>query len=558
MKRLLEKGLSRCVCWLAVCGFFLIFQGTAGAVGSFATLKEFSGEVMIKNAEEWVAPEPGMSLYSGAKIVTKEGSALVQFKDGATMTVDPFSSIRAIDQIQATETAASDQMRIRKIRVMLGRTKYEEQPLADRQTRIEMPMAVAALRGTGGYFGADEGGTSQGELYEGNMETSGIFQELVPQILALENALNSPTWTASLNSADQADNPLSNVQEIQAEIRTFSANLDPQVQAQVMQTLAVITPILQGIQQKIEKAQKAEAQKAAAQKTGSEDTRAQVKAISEKTSQTADTFVKTTQESTKADISLVLATIKGDQAGIALAQAAKDQNDRAVDLAGQAVDTAATAVELAGKATTDKQLAAAASVANTAGNTVDALAETVKTTNTSAMMVARDNQEGAAKMQGLAGTTESTLAAAEKSTQSSQNAIVLAQNEDTADAAVQAARTAEDASSVVKDVAQSQSEAAQAVADDDPGADAAIENTRQQSQTIDNAIQSLDESIEQTNTLMPAEEPADESADEPAEEAVDEPEQEEAPAEEPAEETEPEQPLPPDEQEDDTDPPSPV
>ena len=543
MKRLLKMGLPRSVWWLVACVFFLIFPATAAAVGFFATLKEFSGEVMIKNAEKWVSPEPGMPLYSGAKIVTKEGSALVQFKDGATMTVDPFSSIRAIDQIQATETGGSDQMRIRKIRVMLGRTKYEEQPIAGRQTRIEMPTAVAALRGTGGYFGADEGGRSQGELYEGNMDTSGLFQELFPQILALENALNSPTWTASLDSADQADNPLSNVQEIQAEIQTFYDNLDPQVQAEVQQTLAVITPVLQDIQMKIEKAQKAETQKAAAQKTGAEDTRSQVKEISEKTSQTADTFVKTTQDSTQADISLVLATIKGDQAGIALAQAAKDQNDRAVDIAGQAMDTAAMAVELAGKATTDKQLDAAASVANTAGNTVDALAETVKTTNTTAMMVAQDNQEGAAKMQGLAATTESTLAGAKKSTQSSQNALVLAQNEETADAAVQSAKTSEDASGAMKKVAQMQSGAAQAVADNDPGADAAIEETQQQSETIDNAIQSLDESIEQTSTLLPPEEEAEE-------EAADE--------QEPVEEQETEQPLPPDEQDDDTDPASPV
>jgi hypothetical protein len=494
-------------CW------FLLFPAMVSAVGSFAILAEFSGEVMIKNAEEWVSPEVDMPLYSGAKIVTKDGSALVLFKDGATMTVDPFSSIRAIDQLQEGTTDSREQMRIRRIRIMLGRTKYDEQPVAARQTRIEMPTAVAALRGTGGYFGSNEDNRSQGALYEGNMDISGIFEEIIPQIMAFENALNSSTWTASLSSAGQVDNHLANVHEIQAEIQTFAANLDPQMQTTVQQTLAVITPVLQGLQQKVQKAQQAETRRAAAQKVATEDSRPRVRAIGQKTAKTAETFVRTAQESAKTDISLVLATLKGDQKGVATAQAAKQQNDRAVAAAGQAAETSARAVDMAEKAVSGKQVETAESVANTASNTAEAMEETVRATNTVSMMVSRDNQEGVDKMARLDDATERILASAEKNNKVSQNAIVLSEKEETVDMALETARISETASKVIQETSQKMSQAAQAVADNDANADSAVEDAKNQSETLDSINQSLDENIEKTSDFIPAEEEAEEETD---------------------------------------------
>ncbi|MCF8092809.1 MAG: FecR family protein [Desulfotignum sp.] len=471
---------------------------------------------MIKNAEEWLQPKTDMPLYSGAKIVTKNGTAFVIFKDGANMQVDPYSSIRAIDQIAPAATSSSDQTKIRRLRIMLGRAKYEEQPNRERNTRIELPTAVAALRGTGGWFGADETLNSQGSLYEGNMEVTGVFQEIIPRILDLASALNSPTWSASLNSAAQADNPLANVREIQAEIQTFGTNEDPEIQKQVQQTLAVIVPVISQIQQKLEKARTAETQKSKADQAvaaATSDTPPQVTEANKMASESNKTFMDTTRESTKADISLVLETLKANPQGIDIAQAAKQRNDRAMTVAEQAVTTAVQAAALASTATSEKQLDTAVAVARTAAATTQTIAETIKTSNITNRLVAQNNQEGLARSTALDDIAEKTLTAAEKSGQSAQNAIILAQKEETLDIALETARTGEASSRAIQQTAQRSSQAAQAISDNDPAADQLIEENQKETDSVDQIIQSLDETIETTQPLIPETEDDTEETD---------------------------------------------
>lgn len=475
---------------------FLVF-GSGAAAASYATLEKFSGEVMIKNAEEWLQPETGMALYSGAKIVTKDGTAFIVFQDGATLQVDPYSSIRAIDQVQSdTAQSSGEPARIRRLRIMLGRIKYEEQPIESRQTRVELPTAVAALRGTGGYFGTNESQSSQGSLYEGNMEIFGIFQEIVPQILELENALNSPTWTASLNSADQADNPLANVQEIQAELQTFAGNVDPEIREQVQQTLAMIEPIFSQIQEKLEKARESETQKARADQAVSSataDTPSQVTETNKLASETNQAFMETARESTKTDISLILETLKNNPDGIALAQQAKQRTDRAVEIAENAVVTAIQAAGLAAAATDEKQRDAAVSVARTAAFTTRTINETIKTTNSINQMLAKGDEEGLAKSGSLSNLADKTLAAAEKTSELATTALTLAQNPETAETAVNTARTAESSAGIIEGSARKTSRAARSLADNNPDADQLIEESIENEPSIDQIIQSLDE-----------------------------------------------------------------
>jgi hypothetical protein len=489
-----------------ICAFachFIVFCGTAAG---YATLEKFTGEVMIKNAEEWLQPKTGMALYSGAKIVTKNGTAFILFKDGATMQVDPYSSIRAIDQVKSGESQSDEPTRIRRLRIMLGRAKYEEQPIATRQTRIEMPTAVAALRGTGGWFGADEFQASQGSLYEGNMDVTGIFDEIIPRILSLENALNSPTWSTSLNSAEDSDNPLANVQEIQTELQTFGDNQDPEIQKQIQQALSVIGPIFSGIQEKLEKAKNAEKQKETSDKavdSATPETPSQVTETNKLASETNEAFMETAKESTKTDISLILETLKGNSQGISMALAAKERSDKALEIAEQAVSTATKAADLAGKATDEKQLETAASIARSAASTSRAAQETINTTNKGNQMLAQGNEEGLAKSGSLSDLADKTLAAAEKTSQLAQNALVLAQNEETSDTALDTARTAESSSKTIEESARKTSQAAQSVADNDPEADQLIEQTQEDEQAIDQMNQTLDEEIQKTASLVP-------------------------------------------------------
>ena len=416
-------------CFIALIVFTILFisisSSSSATNGHFATLSEFSGEVMIKNAGSWAKPEIDMLLYSGSKIVTKEGTALVVFKDGATMFVDAFSSIRTIDQIQENVSGSGAPVRIRKIRVILGRTKYDEQPMADRKTRIELPTAVAALRGTGGWFGADENMDSAGQLYDGNMDVYGDLKDIVPMILDLARALNSPTFMASLASSDSPNNPLANVLEVQSEMTTFAANADPAVKNAIAAAISIITPVIRGIEQKLETVKKAEAGKAASDLLVTAAPTSQVAAAGQIASDSATAYIEATRESMNADFVLVLESLKGNESGMAVAQMVKAQNDSALNIAGNAMKISSQAVELASVATTDIQLETAMAVAKTAQNTVNTASNNIKTANAGALLTARNNDEGAAKAIALSETTATGMSTAQKAGELSQKALTV-------------------------------------------------------------------------------------------------------------------------------------
>jgi hypothetical protein len=450
---------------LTFCGYAL------AAPQGIARLKEFSGEVMIKNAGSWTQPENGLTLYSGAKIVTKQGTALVHFNDGATMYVDAFSSIRIMDQMKNLISGSDKQVRLRSIRIMLGRTKYEEQPAKGRKTQIELPTAVAALRGTGGWFGAYETGESLGALYEGGMDTFGDFKEIVPKILDFARALNSPTWQASMTSLSASGNEVLNVKEIQAELNTFIANTDPAIRESVQQTLAQVTTVLVGLtakQGKVEEAQEIKTKSEDQIAGATDDTDPKVTATNTKAGEAADAYVAATKESINADIVLILETLKGDETGMATATLTKAQNDQALSIAEKATKTADNAADLANTATNDTQLNIALSVATTAVNTINATMSTIKTSNASVWLVARDDETGTEKTESLSRSASQTLATAEKSMLIADKAIVAAEtirNEQDLIQAQSLATAAEASSRVAMNALEVNNLAAQAVID---------------------------------------------------------------------------------------------
>ncbi len=486
--------------------FTFIFSGyVLAAPQEIASLKEFSGEVMIKNAETWTQPEKGLLLYSGAKIVTKQGTALVTFNDGATMYVDAFSSIRVMDQMKNLISGSDKPVRLRSIRIMLGRTKYEEQPDKGRKTEIQMPTAVAALRGTGGWFGADETGESQGTLYDGNMNTFGVFKEMVPKILTFAQALNSPTWQASLTSSGASDNAVLNVQEIRAELNTFMANTNPAIRESVRQTLDQVYAVLDGFAAKQEKVQAAQTIKVNSthqMASATPGTDQKVIAANQISGQTADAYVEATKESLNADIVLILEIMKGDPTGIETATQAKAQNDQALNIAENATKTAENAAALANSATNDTQRDVALSSATTALNTIGTAASAIKTSNASVWLAARDDATGTDKTKSLSSSAAQTLATAEKSGQLADKAIVAAttaQTEQEKALAQNLATSAQKSSGAVLNALKVNNLAAQAVKEQNS------EQAETLAETAETAAQSVavvDAAMDATNTAF--------------------------------------------------------
>jgi len=560
---------------LNVCvSILLLSSSSLATTGHFATLSEFSGEVMIKNAGTWTTPEIDMPLYSGSKIVTKEGRALVVFKDGATMFVDAFSSIRTIDQIPENSAGAAAPVRIRKIRVILGRTKYDEQPMADRKTRIELPTAVAALRGTGGWFGADETMDSAGQLYEGKMDVYGDLKDIVPMILDLARALNSPTFMASLASSDSPDNPLANVMEVQSEMTTFVANADPTVKTAISAAISIIGPVIKGIEQKLEMVKKAEAGKAASDLLATAAPTSPVAAAGQIASDSAATYIDATRESMNADFVLVLETLKGSESGMAVAQMVKAQNDAALNIAGNALTISSQAVELASLATTDIQLETAMAVVKTAQDMVNVASNNIKTANVGVWLTARNNAEGAAKAMALSEMTAKGMSTAQKTGELSQKALDTAKSDKNSTLALAVAQAAQTGSASAQNTAQIGNRAATAIQKNAPTATELIQATKTAIESIqktEDAIEILNNAIEtnKSSSVQDAVDSINKSATEtrqiqtetelintsgPAEPEAFEPAADTPPANIPVEPEAPEQPP----TQDDTEPASPV
>ncbi|CCK78937.1 FecR domain-containing protein [Desulfobacula toluolica] len=493
--------------FIFVCFFFFALWGDAfAALQEIARLKEFSGEVMIKNAGTWSQPEKDLQLYSGAKIVTKQGTAMVLFNDGATMHVDVFSSIRAMDQMKKFTSVSDEPVRLRSIRIMMGRTKYEEQPAKGRKTQIELPTAVAALRGTGGWFGTDETGESLGKLYEGAMDTFGEFKEIVPKIMNLARAVNSPTWQASMTSSRASDNEALNIQEIQVELNTFIANTDPAIKASVQQTLSQIAAVLTGLETKQEKLQQAQQVKQNSEnqiKNATDDTPQEVIEANTLSAQAVDTYAAATKESINADIVLILETLKGDTDGMATARQAKAQNDRALVVAGKATQTAGKAADLASTATNEIQRSTALAVAKSAANTLEAAASTIKTSNASVWLMARDDEAGKDKTENLSSMDSQSFATAEKTVLMADKAIEAAKTASTEQDAVLAqtlATSVEQSSKATQNALQVSTLAAQAVTEQNSEKATSLtqiaESAAQSVEAVSAAVDAIDQAFE--------------------------------------------------------------
>lgn len=490
--------------------FFLLFlsvfsENLLGAPQGIATLKEFSGEVMIKIAERWYQPEKELRLYSGSKIVTKQGRALLLFDDGATMSVDPFSSIRTMDQIRNSSSDLDKYVRLRTIRIMLGRAKYEEQPAKERNTRIELPMAVAALRGTGGWFGASETGESLGKLYDGAMETSGTFNEILPMVLELYNALNSTTWQASLASFTASDDAILNVKEIQAELESFSQNTDPDIRESVEATLSQINTVLNTIEDKIGKidsAQKIKQQSDNQILKATKDTPQDVLERNMVSSQIAEVYIFAIKESMVGEIILILETLKGDPEGVASAIQSNAHNERVLAIAEGAIQTVerVNALTISDSSSNNKIIR---SILQSASNTVKAAGSAVQNSSTGLLLATKDDLTATAQVQKLNDTGAKTLETAGKSLQMANKtieALKVATTEQDISMALTLASSAEKSSASVMNALQVNEFAVESATEADQDRTASLtqaaERAAQEVSVADSAMDEVDNAFE--------------------------------------------------------------
>ncbi|MCK4389256.1 MAG: hypothetical protein KAV83_03330 [Desulfobacterales bacterium] len=177
----------------------LLISPAYAQVKGIATLKDFTGEVLIKNNGKWgTAYVKDVTLYTGDKVVSRQGTAYVVFHDGSELNIEPNSNIKIIERDVKKGFIFKKTVKERRIRVLLGKTRYKEEFSKKRETRFEAPTAVAALRGTDISFGVDPEGNAYGVVIDGTWFTVGEVLAGEAPDLPREIADRTPAQRAAL------------------------------------------------------------------------------------------------------------------------------------------------------------------------------------------------------------------------------------------------------------------------------------------------------------------------------------------------------------------------
>ena len=196
----------RGVCFLAVLLLFPLLISPAHAqVKGIATLKDFAGDIIIKNNGKWGATcVKGLILYNGDKVVSRKGTAYVVFHDGSELNIEPNSNVRIIEEVLKKGFIFKKTVKQRRIRVLLGKARYKEEVSKKRETRFEAPTAIAVLGGTEISFGVDYMGTAFRVIIDGNWYTLGDVIAGEAPDLPPEIADNTPPQRFALVAAEAA------------------------------------------------------------------------------------------------------------------------------------------------------------------------------------------------------------------------------------------------------------------------------------------------------------------------------------------------------------------
>ncbi|PKN63516.1 MAG: hypothetical protein CVU57_18980 [Deltaproteobacteria bacterium HGW-Deltaproteobacteria-15] len=204
MKRLCTGKRSR-VSVFGVFAFAVLLHLMAMPASSsqqVASLTEFTGMVIVQSQGDWgVKPEKGLPLYSMDKVVTKTGTAVVTFKDGAVLQIRANSNL-LIEEQEKTGSV------IRNLRLLLGKVLFKTGVGSKAQTNLQTPTAVVGLRGTAGTLSIGLDGKNYIQFTEGGASytlgefLSGVAKDVPPELADLNPAQRAAFAAAA--AADQA------------------------------------------------------------------------------------------------------------------------------------------------------------------------------------------------------------------------------------------------------------------------------------------------------------------------------------------------------------------
>ena len=189
---------------LALVALLHLAGSHAFASEPLAQLTEFSGTVIVQSRGDWgVKPEKGLALYSNDKVVTRTGTAVVTFNDGAVVEIKANTNL-LIEEQEKTGTVT------RNLRLLLGKVLFKTGKASGTKTNLQTPTAVCGLRGTAGTLSIGVDGKSYINFTEGGTSftvgdfLSGVAKDVPPELADLNPAQRAAFVAAA--AADQAKN----------------------------------------------------------------------------------------------------------------------------------------------------------------------------------------------------------------------------------------------------------------------------------------------------------------------------------------------------------------
>jgi hypothetical protein len=195
------KLLSVSFSLLVLCAIF--FPAPAHCEGDpIAHLTNFTGTVLINSRGAWgVKPEKGFPLYSMDKIVTRVGTAIITFADGAVIEIRNNSNL-LINEMEKEEGLIKKVKIVqRRILLFIGKMFFKT-GTGQVQTQFETEKTVIGIRGTAGVLSIGPDGEIYIEFSEGHAKFTvgdiikGIAKD-VPKELIDQNPIQQASYLAN-------------------------------------------------------------------------------------------------------------------------------------------------------------------------------------------------------------------------------------------------------------------------------------------------------------------------------------------------------------------------
>jgi hypothetical protein len=154
-----------------------------------ALLTDFSGTVLVKSHGEWaVKSEKNLPLYSQDKVVTRIGTAVITFNNGATVEIKKNSNLLIREREEQKGIFKKVKVVKRRILLLMGKMFFTTGS-GQVQTQFETAKTVMGIRGTAGILSIGEDGEIYIEFTEGGAKfiageyVDGVAKEVSKEII---------------------------------------------------------------------------------------------------------------------------------------------------------------------------------------------------------------------------------------------------------------------------------------------------------------------------------------------------------------------------------------